>query len=79
MNWFDSERQIHEHVMRAETAARHYPHIAHLVEQESGRRRLNHVMLALGGLLVNWGNQLQTRWAIELPDCSGTAIQTMRQ
>lgn len=76
MNWYDSERNIHEHVLRAEKLARHYPNIAYLVERESGRRRINHALVTLGALLVTWGNHLQQRWAVEIPACSGTPMVT---
>jgi hypothetical protein len=88
MNWFESERTVHEHVLRAEKAARQYPHLAHLVDGhladdhllEQGRerrrtsRRLNHALVSLGGLLVTWGEHLQERWASELPACTGAPI-----
>jgi hypothetical protein len=71
MNWFESEQRIHEHVLRAEKLARHYPHVAHLVEAASSRqrtrRRINQALVSLGGLLISSGNYLQQRWAVELP------------
>ena len=74
MNWFESERNLREHVLRAEKASRHYPHIAHLLQRESTRRRTNQAMVALGGLLVTWGNHLQERWTVEIPGCTSTPI-----
>jgi hypothetical protein len=76
MNWFESEQQMHEHVLRAERAAEQYPHIAHLVEQAPNPTPASHLLVAFGGLLVTWGNQLQARWTVELPDCTSTPMAT---
>jgi hypothetical protein len=81
MNWFESERTVHEHVLHAEKAARQYPHLAHLLEQRIARRSTRHIngaLVSLGGLLVAWGEHLQKRWAVELPACTGTPIANNR-
>jgi hypothetical protein len=76
MNWYESERTMHEHVLHAERVARSYPHVAHLLERESGRRHANRALVALGGLLITWGNKMQERWAVELPACTAAPMAT---
>jgi hypothetical protein len=76
MNWYESERIMHEHVLRIERSAARYPHVAHLLERENTRRRFSHILVTFGGLLVTWGNHLQERWAVEIPPCSGTQLTT---
>jgi hypothetical protein len=87
MNWFEAERTVHQHVLRAEKAARQYPHLAHLLEQKSAQlstqptrptRHINGALVSLGSLLVAWGEQLQERWAVELPASSGASIANNR-
>jgi hypothetical protein len=81
MNWFEAERTVHQHVLRTEKAARQYPHLAHLLEQRSAQRptrRINGALVSLGSLLVAWGEQLQERWAVELPASSGAPIANNR-
>lgn len=73
MNWFQAEQHIHEHKRRAEKAAQNYPHIAHLLEQESIRGRIHKAWAwtwaAVGRLIIRWCDYIQERRPVKTRVC----------
>jgi hypothetical protein len=74
MNWYVAERVGRERVQDAERAARHYPHVAHLLEQERMRRPINEARIAVsrlfGRLLAPWRNQVREHTTVEGIPCA---------